>query len=191
MDIILIRHGETTANINRCFSEDNTVLTELGKEQMIKASSKLTKYSYDKIIISELNRTNESLNIMNLPYSKIEVDKRVNEFNFGVLKGYSVTNSQNKFDDIFNEWYKNPLNYIIPEGESQIMLLERVRSLYNELIENGESVLIITHDGVIRAFLCALFDTADIYFKLKSENGSITIIRHEDGYSRLYKYNET
>ncbi len=191
MDIILIRHGETVSNHNKCFSEDNTVLTELGKEQMKRASRNLRNYKYDKVIISQMDRAKESLEIMDIESPNIKVDKRANEFNFGILKGYSINNTQNEYDAIFSKWYDDPIDYILPEGESQRMLLERVKSLYYDLIKKDESVLIITHDGVIRAFLCALFDTPDIYFKLKSENGSITIIRHEDGYSRLYKYNET
>lgn len=119
------------------------------------------------------------------------IDKRVNEFNFGVLKGASIDGAQEKYKDVFTDWYNDPYNFVLPNGESQKQLLERVSALYKELINNNESVLIITHDGVIRAFICALFETKEVYFKLKSDNGSISIIRHENGYSRLYKYNET
>ncbi|WP_425540188.1 histidine phosphatase family protein [Microaceticoccus formicicus] len=191
MDIILIRHGETEDNIKSIFSNDTTKLTELGKKQMLNTAKILKKYSFTKVIISEYFRTKQSLEYLGITGIEHSIDKRVNEFNFGVLKGASIDGAQEKYRDVFTDWYNDPYNFVLPNGESQKQLLERVSVLYKELINNNESVLIITHDGVIRAFICALFETKDVYFKLKSDNGSISIIRHENGYSRLYKYNET
>lgn len=191
MDIILIRHGETKDNIKSIFSNNDTQLTELGIEQMKNAAKNLKKYQYKRVIISEYLRTEQSLKCMQLGDIDYKIDRRVNEFNFGILKGASINGAQEEYKNVFSDWYNDPYEYILPKGESQKQLLERVRALYEELIINNESVLIITHDGVIRAFICALFETKDVYFKLKSDNGSISIIRHEDGYSRLYKYNET
>lgn len=191
MDIILVRHGETEDNIKLIFSNNDTRLTEQGIMQMKNTAVNLKKYEYSKVIISEYFRTKQSLDCMNLGNVDCVIDKRVNEFNFGVLKGASINGAQEKYKSVFSDWYKDPHNFVLPNGESQKMLLERVSALYDELIRKNESVLIITHDGVIRSFICALFETKEIYFKLKSDNGSISIIRHEDGYSRLYKYNET
>ncbi|MDO5717899.1 MAG: histidine phosphatase family protein [Tissierellia bacterium] len=190
MDIILIRHGETDANREKVFSLDSTPLTDSGLEQMRNASKLLAEYHYKKVLISEYLRTKLSFEAMNIDKEYI-VDERLNEFNYGVLKGNSVEESLVKYEDIFNNWYKNNMEYRIPGGESIADLYLRVCDIYEELVEKDEDILIITHDGVIRSFLCAVFKTTDIYYKFKIDNGSVTVINIKDGYPVLAKFNLT
>lgn len=186
MEIILVRHGKTTANQKRIYSNDDVRLSEEGKLELKKTAEILKKYKFDKVYLSELARTKESYDHLNIDMDFIK-DSRINEFDFGVLKGHSYTKPE--FSEIFDAWFKNPDYYRIPEGESLEDLFIRCKKFYNELLLNNEDVLLVSHNGPIRALISIALDAKDIYHRLVIDNASVSVIQVKEGYSLLKSFN--
>ncbi|MDO5690505.1 MAG: histidine phosphatase family protein [Tissierellia bacterium] len=190
MDIILIRHGMTFANEAKSFSTMDTKLSPAGWEGLDQTKENLKKYAFSKIYISEMHRTYETLCALGLEDENYQKEPRLNEYDFGIFKGMPREEMLRDYQDMITAWGEDIINYRVPEGENVPDLMVRVRDFYEQLLDQGENSLIITHDGVIRAFLCIVFDTTEVYSKVKSTNGGITVIQIEDEIAKLLRYNE-
>ena len=88
--------------------------------------------------------------------------------------------------------------YRLPGGESTLEAYERVKSFIKELEEQekiGEpseerSILIVTHGGIIKLFLChVLGENLDLFWKLKSDTSSVSILNCSQGFWSIEKVN--
>ena len=57
MDIILLRHGETSYNFHKILNEDTTPLSDVGIMQIEKAATKINKMVIDSMWVSPHTRT--------------------------------------------------------------------------------------------------------------------------------------
>lgn len=78
-----------------------------------------------------------------------------------------------------------PEEMVYPEGENGAMVLERVMPVIAEWIESGyQSIAVVTHGGLIRILLCALFGgdfARRLQFGTSLENCSITQMNYDAG----------
>jgi len=182
----MVRHGETEDNICKIYSRDNTILSKKGIEE-IKISKKiLEEYTFDKVYYSPLTRTEETLKYLELDGTP---EERIEEWDFGIFSGLNYREIEDKYPIEYKEWTDNPIDFIIREGESLEVVYKRVVEFLEELVENEEDVLLVTHGGVIGLAFCWVFDNIDYFFKFKIDNGSINIISIEDGYKFIKKSN--
>lgn len=132
------------------------------------------------------------------------------EMDFGTLTGTSDSKVQEYYKDYYKTQMdsftgrsKNPagaaidkLNHYVgdffvppeemwyPEGENGAMVLERAMPVVREWIASGkQNIAVITHGGVIRVLLCALFGGdfgRRLQFGTSLENCSITQIHYDE-----------
>lgn len=209
MTIYLIRHGRQ--NSSDC--NVNVPLAKKGHMQARLLGERMKTYKLDAIYSSDLIRAVETAKtafsydkglVQNL-----QIRPGIAEIDFGILTGQK----DEEVKKFYKEYYKEQLDKFIegrvqhgtaldevnvfvgdffvppeemwyPEGENGSMVLERVMPVIKEWIESGKkSIAVVTHGGVIRVLLCALFggDFAKrLMFGTSLENCSITQIHYDE-----------
>lgn len=189
MDIILIRHGESKANVDAIFGDNQSPLTDRGIEQIKVTKENLKEFDFDRVYFSPFRRTVESLKCLDLDGIEALPEDRIREYDFGIFTGKNYLAIEEEFPKEYREWIENPNDYVIKDGESLRLVYNRVSEFLEELVERGEDALLVTHAGVIRLAFCWVFDNIDYFFKFKVNNGSINIISIDDGFKFIKKVN--
>ncbi len=181
MDIILIRHGETVANIEKKFGDGTTELTEKGVNQA-KKSSYILESNEKRVLISPYKRALDTAKYLGL---EGEIEEELREISMGIMEGYSYMEFREKNEEEARQWAEDSINYRITNGESVVDLYKRVERLMYKLIEDDEDIILVCHDGVIRAMLSCVFEDPNLFFKFKSDNLGFTKISVNDGYKYI------
>ncbi len=172
--LILVRHGESTANVARHNAEAGNLLTidfperetdvplsKFGENQSLKLGNWFTLQPEkpSAIVCSPYLRATETARIISETASfedtKIASDERIRERELGIFDRLTKTGAMEKFPEecakreLVGKFYHRP-----PDGESWADVALRVRSFWRDLRETyaGERVLIVTHEVVIRIF---------------------------------------
>ena len=150
MNLYLIRHGATRANLERlyCGSTDLPLSTE-GAEALKALHYPAPRARY---LTSGMRRANETMEIL-FPGQAYEQDARFREVDFGIfeMKSYEML----KNDPAYLAWITgdNEKN-IPPQGESGEAFRARILAALDTL---QEDTVLVTHGGVIAVILEALF----------------------------------
>lgn len=147
MKVYIVRHGEVPHNVNKVYNNENEDLNENGIMQANKLKNKIENIEYDVIISSPLIRTKHTAEIINVKNKDILIDDRLEERNPGNLNGkpISCTNREEYWD----------FNSKIQYGTSENMkdFFGRVFDFLDDLKnKNYDSVLVVAHSGVSKAF---------------------------------------
>lgn len=185
----MVRHGQSEDNVSKIFSRDDTRLTETGIEQIKNARKIIRNYDFKNVYYSPLTRTNETLQHLELEGIP---EERIREVNFGKFAGLTVDELVEKYPKESKSWFEDPHTYEVPEGESLNMVYERIENFLEFAIEKAEDIVLVTHEGVIRLICSWVFDDANLYFKFKADNGSISIVSvNDDGHKYIKKLNSS
>lgn len=147
MKIYLVRHGEAPHNALKQYNNKNEDLNETGIKQSLDLKVKLKDIDYDIVICSPLIRAIHTADIINIKEKDIIIDNMLEERNPGSLTGQplEVTNR----DEYWN--YNTTIQY--GTSENIKLFFSRIFNFLDELkTENYESVLIVAHSGVSKAF---------------------------------------
>lgn len=154
MKILLIRHGETTGDVeDRYGGAYDDHLTEKGKEQLQQTANQLAGKHVDVIFVSSLMRARESAEIINAQLNtRIEVVGGLRERNYGVLGGLTKAEALERYPEAV-ELHKDPAN-TDPEGESQQDFTKRVLETFKSITEKDyDIVAIVSHGGPIKTIM--------------------------------------
>ena len=147
MKVYIVRHGEVPHNALKQYNNQNEDLTKKGIKHAEELREKIKTINYDIVICSPLVRAKHTAKIINVKEKEMIIDNRLEERNPGSLSGQSL--------DVTNrEEYWN-YNTTIKYGTSEDIKLffDRVYNFLDELkTKNYESVLIVAHSGVSKAF---------------------------------------
>lgn len=159
----MIRHGETEYN-KRGIIQGSGINSDLNETGMNQAKLFYMAYKhipFDKIYISELNRTYQSVEPFienNFTYEKLA---GLNEINWGVMEG-AVPNPLNQlhYHRMIEDWKAGYLDTAIENGETPLQMFNRQRESLNKIMEaeHENTILICMHGRAIRSFLCLLLD---------------------------------
>lgn len=105
--------------------------------------------------------------------TRVNYDNRLKELNFGdwELKPWDEISGAEA-----ENWMNNFVITPCPNGESYLDLYKRVKSFLNELSNcHDDEVIIVTHGGVIRAFVC-MIQNIPLHksFEINVNHGQIT-----------------
>lgn len=175
MELIFVRHTKVDIEKGICYGQKDIALKKdyLSDFQQIK--NHLTNEHIDTILTSPLSRCTLLANYLgDFHQSKILRKAALKELNFGNWEGVA-------WEDIYHsdegqQWFKDYWNTPCPAGESFYDLLERTKSILNELnFQKDQKYLIITHSGPIRCFYHLINqEPLDHIFNLSIPYGSIT-----------------
>jgi broad specificity phosphatase PhoE len=154
MKILLIRHGETTGDVEDRYGGDyDDHLTEKGREQLGETAKSLVGVQVDKIYSSSLIRAQESAGIINATLNtEIEFLDGLRERNYGVLGGLTKAEALQKYPEAV-ELHKDSAN-TDPEGESQSDFTERVLKTFQSIsYQSYDTIALVSHGGPIKVIL--------------------------------------
>lgn len=147
MKVYIVRHGQVPHNVLKMYNNENEDLNETGIKQAEDLKKKIENLNFDIIISSPLIRAIHTANIININGKQIITDDRLIERDPGDLSGkpISFTNREEYWD----------FNSKIQYGTSENMrdFFNRVFDFLDDLkTKDYESVLIVAHSGVSKAF---------------------------------------
>lgn len=181
MKLYLVRHGQTINNVNHIIGGNNDFpLTELGIKQAHEVAERLD--DIDAIYSSALNRAKITAEIIGEHKGvKPKVCSELNEIDFGDFKGLTFAEVKEKYYDEYMTFRNDFSNFQAPNGESVEQVKERIKSIYEILLHGhfDDTVAIVAHQIVIRAFVDLIFNIPDLPIRL-TNTGFITILINED-----------
>jgi broad specificity phosphatase PhoE len=157
MRLFLLRHAQSEGNKLGLFQGKlDFPLSEEGKKQSREAGIFLKEnFGFDAIISSPQKRALETAeivaDILNLP---VKVDERLKEISYGILEGKKQSEVENW--EPYLKWLENPVKYPLEGVDDFEQLRERLESFLKYAYGRYEKPLIITHGGIVRAFICLL-----------------------------------
>ena len=147
MKVYIVRHGQVPHNALNQYNTNDEDLTDLGIKQAEELRDKIKDMNFDIIISSPLNRAKHTAEIININNKRIIYDDRIRERSCGNLSGkpLEVTNREEYWN------YNTKIKY--GTSENIKLFFERVYNFLDELkTKDYESVLIVAHSGVSKAF---------------------------------------
>lgn len=176
MKLTMVRHAEVEERYKNCYNgHSNIGLSKNGELQAKKLAKKLDGIKFDAIFCSDLRRAKESIQYSVHAKNAIFTDK-LREKSWGKHEGLS-------FDEIIADKEIEYLDFLqwlgSLDGERHEEYIKRVEEFFLEFLPslNKESVLVVTHAGVIRVLISILKNiTLEEAFGISVKNCSLTEI---------------
>lgn len=188
MELILIRHAYTKANLEKRYSSPLEPILPVGQSKVTEVCRKLERFSFERILVSPLLRTIETSKLL-FDHTDWIMDERLREMDFGDFTGHTFKEIAVKYSESVQEWTKNYKTFCLPNGESYEDCKKRVRSLSEQLINDNVSTLIIAHEGVIQIMIEQILGLNELGFHLSIEPLMIAHISCHKGFATIKKLN--
>lgn len=159
--LYIVRHGQTDLN-KKGIVQGRGMNTDLNDEGHAQAAQFFNAYkdvAFDKIYVSELKRTQQSIQQfidLGIPFEKLE---GLDELAWGILEGKESTpETKNAFMKLVRDWVSGDLNSKIEGGESPNDVMVRQKIAMETIMSHPEekTVLICMHGRALRLLLCWL-----------------------------------
>jgi len=193
MKLVLVRHGETEANLGRVLQGLNPgKLSKVGIDQSKALGRFLKKYKIDVIYCSPIDRCQETLKYIMEETgwrTKVVHTPLIQERDFGKFSG--KPHSEIDFEQLDQETEHN----LSMGVESQKNVNLRVKRFLDEVREKHpkSSVLVVSHSNPIRWLLSNLLKLSfeEVISKVRIDNASTSIFEQKgEGYEQIM-INET
>ncbi len=154
MKIFLVRHGESTGDIERRYGGDyDDHLTDRGRRQTKKLVIRLSRKGIQKIFSSPRLRAKETAEILSKDLDReLEVVNDLRERNFyGILTGMKKSTAKKKYPDEIKKLksYKNTIEGAEDYGSFKKRVIE---AFSNIAASDLRFVAVVTHGGPISCF---------------------------------------
>lgn len=186
--LLLVRHGQTQWNIERRYQgQQDTELTDFGRQQMVSAAQWLESETIDKLVTSPLKRARESADIVAEACGLYpQIDHRLTELHLGKWEGQPYTTGRG-----VENWFK-----LAPHGgEKGVTFHGRIRNwlicqpIITELAD--DTVLLVVHGLVVQSMLSLLLkEPFDVWHNRPVKNGSIAELVQRGDSWRLVRFNQ-
>ncbi|MFA5523108.1 MAG: histidine phosphatase family protein [Tissierellales bacterium] len=194
MKLILVRHGETEANIGGIYSGwTDFPLTEKGNKDILTTAVTLKRYkNVDIIYSSPLNRTLTTANAISAELKKdIQIVDILKEMNFGIFDGKKNEYIKENYPEEWKTWLEDYVNYRIPEGENLLDVLDRIKDFIDKTIEKDKDCIIITHGGIIQVMITYLLDLGlDKMWHFKCSPAGYVEIEYVDNFGYMRRLSD-
>lgn len=189
MKIYLVRHGETTGDIEDKYGgdyEDN--LTERGQQQSRQLVEKLKNKGIEIIYHSPRIRATQTAQIVAEKLRvKTEVINDIRERNaYGILTGLTKAEALEKYPDKVAELKKNKLYHNVIGSEKYEHFKKRVIKALDEITSNDQysTIAIITHGGPVTCIVREVLKLGELE---KLSDCAILEIEKTEGLYKLIK----
>lgn len=198
VNLILIRHAETVANVQRRWvGWNDTPLTDLGIAQAEATACRLAGEVQDAAALytSPLPRALETARIIGqaLGLSPIPLDG-LQEIHFGQMDGITLEEMKTRHPDLYARWRdRTDLDFTWPGGERRADFFRRVIATCEEIAARHTegTVIIVAHGGTLRAILAYLLpEQMSQWWGYELSHCAVTRIEVEDGHPRLLTLND-
>lgn len=161
--IYIIRHGETDFNRMNIVQGNgvDTDLNEMGLNQGFLFYNKYKNISFDKIYVSGLKRTQQTIqHFINdgIPFEKLH---ELNEISWGEYEGKAQDFKEREFYQYaVNAWNSGNYDVAVANGETPNQLQERQKKALEIILKNTheKTVLVCMHGRALKSFICLLLN---------------------------------
>lgn len=186
--IYIVRHGQTSWNVSKRLQGHKPImLTQEGRKEAKIIAEKIKDLDFEKIISSDLIRTKETAEIINEKLHKeIIYDARLRSIDYGNLEGRVIPNVTQE------EWRildLTPEKYCAESVESAY---QRIKSIFDEQVKQGENVLFVTHGGMLRVMAYyvenrQIFDNEKYckFYKDAKQVANTALMKWDETYKKL------
>ena len=194
--IILVRHGECSANIEERFrGRIDFELNELGLRQAEEIASALVRLQPAALYSSPLCRAVQSLEPTAAKLGlDISIEDDLTNISFGPWEGRKKSEIAREQPELWHLWKTNPEELSFTGMESLDEVGRRSRAVVDRLVRvhAGQTIALCTHRTVLKPLVPYCLDMERPWFwKFHFDNASISILIHDDkGYS-LFSLNRT
>lgn len=168
MRLILIRHGQTPANVKGIL--ESTVpgpgLTDLGLEQAAELPAALAHEPIDALYVSTMIRTHLTAAPLAAARGLVPIEHHgVREIEAGDVEGNTDEASVHQYVSTLLSWCGGDLDVRMPGAENGHEVLARFDEVVREAESLGhESVAVVCHGAVIRAWTACRAEDVDLEF---------------------------
>lgn len=193
MELILVRHGETSWNRERRVQGITDLdLNEEGVRQARLLAASLKGQPIEAIYTSPLKRARQTAEIINIYHGvPIHEDRRLREMDQGVFEGLSYPELMRCERDFLRRWMTDPAAVRMPGGESLTELQGRAWPATAEIVAQGVNALMVSHNFTLAAILCFILDiNLSEFRRVSMDTASRTMVRFQEGRGRVVYLND-
>ncbi len=177
MLLVIVRHGETDANISRVLQGHlDSELSLRGILQVKKLAERLEEKKFDQIFCSDLIRARQTAAaILQGRNTPIVYRSELRERSYGVYQGQPLE----KFEEALKNSGQSREEFCPEKGESYLDVEKRVATFLDEIFATHESqsVLLVAHGGTNRVILKQLLQKSfSEVFRIEQNNTCINEI---------------
>lgn len=195
--LYIVRHGQTDYNYRGVVqgSGIDASLNDTGRYQAQLFYDMYKDFPFDKLYISELRRTKESVQHFidaGLNYERL---RGLDEINWGEKEGQSISPEENKYYyEMVAKWQNGETHLPVEGGESPEDVAARQRDAMKHIMaqQDEENVLICMHGRAMRVLLCQLLNypisSMDLF---KHQNLGLYQLTYTGSMFRLDKANDS
>ena len=159
MKIYIIRHAETEYNRKGIIqgSEVDSDINDVGESQANSFYEYYKNINFDKIYVSDLKRTFQTIRRFTEKGSSYEKLKEFNEISWGVNQGKS--DDLEDYARLIDTWLAGNLDNKFEEGESPNEMSVRLVKGFNKVLDDDhDTVLLCIHGRALRILLSKIID---------------------------------
>jgi broad specificity phosphatase PhoE len=181
MILHLVRHGETDWNVERrCQGFSDTPLNKTGREQAEAAGASLSTIKIDAVYSSPLKRAYATAEAIAKHHDvEIETADGLRELNQGQFEGLAISDLAEKHSDFLQQWFLDPADLRIPDGESMRDLQERAWAALEEIVDKHDdgNIVVVAHNLCNLSLLCRIMnlDLAD-FRRIRQDVTAINVV---------------
>ncbi|MBD3191627.1 MAG: hypothetical protein GF308_13350 [Candidatus Heimdallarchaeota archaeon] len=198
MRILLVRHGETSWNVDgvRFRGQVDIGLSVFGQQQAEAVGRMLQEEAIEVIYHSPMVRTRQTAERIQQHQgsSQLIEEPLLIDIDFGDWQGQLHSEIFAANPGTEEAWHKFPHELVFPNGESWYRVYERINLLFKRLRKQElDCVVLVTHGVVIRIILLYLLGLSPEHFwDFQIETCSLSEISLEpDGVFKIVKTNDT
>ena len=160
MKLFLARHAETGDKYkDRYIGATDVPISEVGGVQAADhLAERLSTYTVTGCFCSPLLRCRQTAEIIKGKTGcEIIIENDLAEVDFGRWEGATFAEICRRDPKMVDQWSNNALGFTFPEGEYNQHFYDRINNQVDRLLRCGQdSVLVVSHGGVIRVMICIL-----------------------------------
>ena len=159
MKLYIIRHAETEYNKKGIIqgSEVDSDINDVGESQSNSFYEYYKDINFDKIYVSDLKRTFQTIRRFTENGSSYEKLKEFNEISWGVNQGKS--DDLEDYARLIDTWLAGNLDNKFEEGESPNEMSVRLEKGFNKVLDDDhDTVLLCIHGRALRILLSKIID---------------------------------
>jgi len=179
--LYLVRHAESVWNAERKVQGTcpGILLSERGREQARLLGNRLRTIEAEAVYCSDADRAVETARLALGDEREIVLMKELRELSLGEWEGRSIVELCEEEPSLINRWYREPTKVRMKGAEDIFCFRDRIVGTIESIVAapHGGNVIIVTHGGVICAYLTHVLgmDLDDLW-SFSLPNASITTI---------------
>ena len=199
-EMLLVRHGESTANAKGIWQgQMEFPLSERGRAQASLAGHGLSSEPFEGLYSSPLSRAFETAEIIRdragFAGQVVPVDG-LSERNGGILEGHTWAEQEHRNPELAKKFLAIPEEerwaLVGAETDEEVIArFEEALSSIRALHPGGTRIVVVSHGGVMRAFLRKLFGPEVLPGAQRAANASITRLQWGETGPRLLEVAST